>query len=159
MVKLIIEGQHPLAKVFKAALEQVTKGKGEKLHGHGEAEFFNQPWRYIAQTLGQEAGVGFLVGQAMKKSAEAVRNYNFYKSDTANKNRFKLELLGAINYLGMAVLLEDEKDKANRIITEAEILHWFSLEARKLCLDIYKAKAGNGEYKAPKCKKLPVIGR
>ena len=92
---------HPLEVIFKKAVDQVASGKGNERHGDG-GDFMIQPWVNITKLHGR----GFLTGQAQKKLEEAVRkrvghNYDWYER----------ELLGAINYLAMALLAEYEIGK------------------------------------------------
>lgn len=91
---------HPLSSVFKSAIEQTTDGKGMQRHGR-DIPFLDQPWYEIANTH----GIGFLSGQAEKKLREAMSNMG--KSDN---DWWEKEMLGAINYIAMAVLYRrDEK--------------------------------------------------
>ena len=89
-----------IEKIFDEALDQINQGKGNERHGNG-LEFIQQPWVSITDTH----GIGFLTGQAQKKIMEAVKN----KEDT-NYLWYKREILGAINYLAMALLYEETKD-------------------------------------------------
>lgn len=89
-----------LENIFDEALDQVNQGKGNERHGNGQ-DFLDQPWVSITKTH----GVGFLTGQAQKKIMEAVKN----KEDT-NYLWYKREILGAINYLAMALLYEENSD-------------------------------------------------
>lgn len=82
---------HPLMAVFEAAVAQVTKGKGVR-HGGETVPFFDQPWAHYARMHGR----GFLTGQAAKKLEEAVT--------TKEGEAYVQELLGAMVYIGMAVL-------------------------------------------------------
>jgi hypothetical protein len=82
---------HPLTAVFEAAIQQVTKGKGVR-HGGETTPFLAQPWAHYAQMHGR----GFLTGQAAKKLEEAVT--------TKEGEAYIQELLGAMVYIGMAVL-------------------------------------------------------
>lgn len=90
---------HPLESIFKEALDQVRKGKGDARHGRG-LDFMKQTWLETANTH----GVGFLTGQAEKKLREAI--------DLEYANR-RTERLGAIVYIAMAVL-KDEIDSGFR---------------------------------------------
>jgi len=83
-----------LFEVLREALEQAQEGKGEERHGNG-LSFTEQP----ALTITRAVGLGFPLGQAMKKIQESQR----MDADAA-----KRELLGAINYLAAAVLFLDE---------------------------------------------------
>lgn len=84
---------HPLYEPLTDAIEQAMHGKGER-HGGSVTPFLDQPWTVLAKAHGR----GFLTGQAAKKLDEAVRG----KAGEA----FERELLGAIVYLGMALLYE-----------------------------------------------------
>jgi hypothetical protein len=86
---------HPLQQVFEQVLEQVTKGKGGR-HGGDTTPFMEQPWVHY----GKMHGRGFLTGQAAKKLEEA--------ASTRTGDAFVEEALGAIAYLGMAVLHEQK---------------------------------------------------
>ena len=87
-------GYHDLFDVLREALEQAQDGKGAERHGNG-LSFTEQP----ALTITRAVGLGFPLGQAMKKIQESQR----MDTDAA-----KRELLGAINYLAAAVLFLDE---------------------------------------------------
>ena len=83
-----------LFEVLREALEEAQEGKGAVRHGNG-LSFMDQP----ALTITRAVGLGFPLGQAMKKIQESQR----MDTDAA-----KRELLGAINYLAAAVLFLDE---------------------------------------------------
>lgn len=84
---------HPLTPVLLAAVEQAMYGKGER-HGGNATPFLEQPWVHYARMHGR----GFLTGQATKKLEEA--------ASTREGLPFETEILGAIVYLGMALLKE-----------------------------------------------------
>lgn len=86
--------EHPLAQVYLASLEQTMYGKGER-HGGDATPFFEQSWYHTANVHGR----GFLTGQASKKIEEAVMS----KEGEA----WKQEMLGALVYLGMAIIYDD----------------------------------------------------
>jgi hypothetical protein len=90
----VMEGYYPLFCVLNDALNQAQVGKGAERHGNGES-FMEQP----ALTITRTVGLGFPLGQAMKKIQESQR----MDTDAA-----KRELLGAINYLAAAILFLDE---------------------------------------------------
>jgi hypothetical protein len=90
----VMEGYYPLFTVLNDALNQAQIGKGAERHGNGES-FMEQP----ALTITRAVGLGFPLGQAMKKIQECQR----MDTDAA-----KRELLGAINYLAAAILFLDE---------------------------------------------------
>ena len=83
---------HPLTDVFDAAIKQVTKGKGIR-HGGDSVPFLDQPWAHYAKMHGR----GFLTGQAAKKLEEA--------ATTKEGEAFVQEMLGAMVYIGMAILV------------------------------------------------------
>jgi hypothetical protein len=85
--------QHPLFRVFTAAIDQAMYGKGER-HGGARTPFLEQPWAHYAGMHGR----GFLTGQAAKKLEEA--------ASTREGQAFEQEVFGAMVYLGMAVLHE-----------------------------------------------------
>lgn len=88
--------EHPLTLVFACALAEVTDGKGQERHGNG-VDFLDQPWLHIAR----RHGIGFLTGQAEKKLGEATAH-----RDDWDQGKWEREMLGAINYLAMAVLYD-----------------------------------------------------
>lgn len=87
--------KHPLELVFRDVLRQVTVGKGDR-HGGARVPFYKQQWVSLAEVHGH----GFLTGQASKKLTEAVESGNH----AANPEAFEREVMGAIAYLGMAML-------------------------------------------------------
>lgn len=87
---------HPLQDVFAAAIEQATRGKGVR-HGGEATPFLEQPWAHYAKMHGR----GFLTGQAAKKLEEA--------ASTRQGDAFITEALGALVYIGMAILKEQGK--------------------------------------------------
>ena len=87
-------GYECLAEVLDAALMQAASGKGAERHA-GDRPFATQPMQEITRMV----GVGFPLGQAMKKSQEAGTMASRGQTDAAWR-----ELLGAINYLAGAAL-------------------------------------------------------
>jgi len=88
---------HPLVPVLMKAVEQAMYGKGER-HGGALTPFEEQPWVHYAKMHGR----GFLTGQAAKKLEEA--------ASTRTGAAFETEVLGAMVYLGMAILHERKHD-------------------------------------------------
>ena len=87
---------HPLYPVFLKAIHQAMYGKGER-HGGAASPFMDQPWVHYVKMHGR----GFLTGQAAKKLEEA--------ASTRSGEAFETEVLGALVYIGMAVLHERSK--------------------------------------------------
>lgn len=85
-----------LSDILGEAYGQAATGKGKERHANG------RPWsaQPIAE-IGRMVGVGFNLGQAMKKLQEASR----MEGETAAR-----ELLGAIVYAASAIMLIREKD-------------------------------------------------
>lgn len=90
------DSAHPLSIAFAAALNQASSGKGTR-HGGASVDFYMQRWRYLADVHGE----GFLTGQAQKKLEEAASRWQLGLLD---KDAYLRELLGAMVYIGMAVL-------------------------------------------------------
>lgn len=79
-----------LSRILRTAFAQAAIGKGERRHGGG------LPWeRQHTALITRELGIGFPLGQAMKKILEAPR--------LPTTARQVAELLGAINYIASAV--------------------------------------------------------
>jgi hypothetical protein len=94
-VKVTVQpAYYDLFIVLQKALYQAQDGKGAERHGNG-LSFTEQP----ALTITRAVGLGFPLGQAMKKIQECQR---------MDPDAAKRELLGAINYLAAAVLFLDE---------------------------------------------------
>lgn len=97
---------HPLEHVFDGCLQQAVSGKGEQRHGKG-TPFMEQPWLFHAR----RHGLGFLTGQAEKKLGEA----QGFEDDA----RWEAEMLGAINYMAMAVIYR-RLQRAERLISSSK---------------------------------------
>ena len=78
-----------LRLILDEVYHQAAKGKGQERHADGNA-WLDQPWVKITDA----AGIGFLTGQAIKKTGESRR----MNTDAACK-----EMLGAMHYLAMAI--------------------------------------------------------
>lgn len=88
---------HPLYPVMISAIAQAAFGKGER-HGGATAPFTEQPWVHYAKMHGR----GFLTGQAAKKLEGA--------ASTRNGTAFQQEVLGAIVYCAMSIIVEAGED-------------------------------------------------
>jgi hypothetical protein len=85
--------EHPLEVIFRDAVDQARKGKGDARHGLGR-EFMKQTWLETANVHGP----AFLTGQAEKKLRESLAlPYAYARS----------EMLGAMVYIAMAVIKLD----------------------------------------------------
>ena len=83
-----------LRYVLELAVDQAANGKGKERHANGEP-FDQQKICKISRAV----GVGFALGQALKKAEESVR---------LNKDAGLREILGAINYLAAAYIVLNE---------------------------------------------------
>lgn len=86
-----------LKRVLHYAVLQASDGKGKERHACGEP-FERQKICRIARSV----GLGFPLGQALKKAEEAER---------LEPGAAMRELLGAINYLAAAYLVIEERSK------------------------------------------------
>lgn len=102
--KSLAEGNYKeLSGVFNKALEQASYGKGKERHAN------NLPFeKQRMQTLTDAFGLGFTLGQAAKKCAEA-------KGMAARDDlqAAKFELLGALNYIAGAYIHIDNNGGSN----------------------------------------------
>lgn len=89
------KGYESLADVLERAFKQAAEGKGRERHAN-DLPFDKQPMQLIAD----KRGVGFLLGQADKKSEEAMG---------LPTERAVAELLGAINYIAGAIIFIERK--------------------------------------------------
>lgn len=108
-----MEDKHPLQSVFDAAILQATHGKGTR-HGGATTPFLKQPWVHYAKMH----GTGFLTGQAVKKLEESLTKPTVEQTIQ--------EMLGAIVYMGMAVLQLNEGING---IQAQEAAHSIKIEA------------------------------
>lgn len=88
-------GYEALAAILNEAHDQAATGKGRERHAN-DKPFDRQP----ILEIGRMVGPGFNIGQAMKKSQEAIGMASRGANDAAIR-----ELLGAINYTASAILL------------------------------------------------------
>lgn len=95
-----VPGYTSLASVFQRAYDQAAKHKGAERHAN-DKPFHEQPM----QTVANHHGIGFILGQASKKSIEAQGMLERGDSDKAIH-----ELLGAINYLAGAIINIEMKE-------------------------------------------------
>ena len=104
MTSLVInvQGEYiSLGLVLQSALEQASKGKGKERHASEGEAYEDQIICEVTRRLGS----GYPLGQAVKKIYEAQR---------LGDDRGIAELLGAINYIAAAVIVEREELEAER---------------------------------------------
>ena len=82
-----------LRTVFDAALQDASEGKGKERHATPE-----QLESQVSPTI-EKWGLGYCLGQAVKKIVEYERT------------GVELELLGALNYIGMKLVVEQARAK------------------------------------------------
>lgn len=83
-----------LRKILDEAFDFAAKGKGAERHGNGK------PWREQPHyVISQDVGLGFAVGQAIKKLREGF--------DMEQPARTRAEWLGAITYIASAIYALD----------------------------------------------------
>jgi len=80
-----------LSEVFDEAFEQASAGKGKERHASEGVPFEEQP----IGTITNYVGLGFPLGQAIKKITESQR---------LSPDMARAELLGAINYIALAII-------------------------------------------------------
>lgn len=90
-------GYESLAQVLQAAYDQAAVGKGAERHAN-DLPFHEQPMQQIAR----RRGIGFLLGQADKKTEEAQGML-----ERGERDAWRREILGAINYLAGALVYTD----------------------------------------------------
>lgn len=96
----MVPGYELLQDVLERAYNQAAVGKGAERHADG-LPFHGQPMQKIAD----RRGIGFILGQADKKSEEAQGMLERGQRDAAIQ-----ELLGAIVYLSGAVIWIERQD-------------------------------------------------
>lgn len=90
-----------LRSVLDSAYTQAAYGKGAVRHSDGATQFEDQP----ICTITRQVGLGFPLGQAVKKIYEI---QNIQDPDARTK-----ELYGAINYIAAAIIIIDEQAALN----------------------------------------------
>lgn len=106
--------------ILKEVENQVFHGKGDERHGHGSS-FENQPWKHITDNV----GIGFVVGQALKKLME-LRTFEPHHSDLKEERErrykaWKREALGAVVYIVMAIMYKDMIEDGDEVSTFKEL--------------------------------------
>jgi hypothetical protein len=91
-----------LSAVLQLAYEHASAGKGRERHAN-DLSFDQQPMMQIARAV----GVGFPLGQAMKKIQESAGMIERGQDEAAIA-----ELLGAINYCAGAIVHIKSRDSA-----------------------------------------------
>jgi len=87
---------YELADVFNRAYNQAADGKGKERHANTNEQFRRQ----IICEVARRVGVGYQLGQAVKK---------IYESQRLDSDAGVRELLGAINYIAAAVIIMEEQ--------------------------------------------------
>ena len=106
-----IPGYETLRAVFEKAYAQAATGNGHRRHGSG-TPFDKQPMQQIAQ----EDGIGFLYGQARKKTLETHGMLARGEFEAA-----KHEVLGAINYLAGAYIRLERLQAQEQVVKAARV--------------------------------------
>lgn len=114
---MTVPGYESLRNVLLRAYDQAARTKGAERHAN-DLPFHRQPM----QTIAAKRGVGFLFGQADKKTEEAQGMYGRGETDKAIH-----EMLGAINYIaGAIIFMEMEahtaKDEVNSAAAESVVV-------------------------------------
>lgn len=100
-----------LRSVLDLAYEQSSSGKGKNRHANGKP-FLSQP----IMEIGRMVGIGYQLGQAMKKAQEAGG-----MASRGNVAAAQAELLGAINYLAAAHIQLGETERPALVADLADI--------------------------------------
>lgn len=114
-------GYECLAEVLDAALMQAASGKGAERHA-GDRPFATQPMQEITRMV----GVGFPLGQAMKKAQEAAG-----MADRGQTVAAINDLLGVINYAAGAILALKARSATERAATDPQAASGASLEGER----------------------------
>lgn len=101
-----VPGYESLAAVLSAAFDQAARGKGKERHAN-DTPFDQQPMQLIAD----RRGIGFILGQADKKSEEAQGMLDRGEVDAAIR-----EILGAIVYLAGSIVHIQRKNECAVIV-------------------------------------------
>lgn len=96
-----VPGYERLESVLNAAYAQAAHGKGKERHAN-DLPFHEQPMQQIAR----RRGIGFILGQADKKSEEAQGMLERGQYDA-----WEREILGAIVYLAGALIFAQDSKK------------------------------------------------
>lgn len=96
-----VTGYESLERVLVRAYEQAASGKGKERHAN-DLPFHEQTMQKIAD----RRGIGFVLGQADKKSEEAQGMYDRDEHEAAIR-----ELLGAINYIAGAIIYIERQNE------------------------------------------------
>ena len=94
--KTMVTGYDNLRKVFDDCLHEAAEGRGHRRHSIEGEPFEGQTSGIITELL----GVSFPLGQAMKKIMESVQ--------LSNEDGVR-ELIGAINYIALAIIKTEEE--------------------------------------------------
>lgn len=126
-----VPGYQTLGGILLEAYNQAARTKGAERHANG-LPFDKQPMQAVAD----QRGIGFLLGQADKKSIEAQRML-----ERGEVSKARHELLGAINYIAGAILFVDrtQTPKQDVGITEGGTAAVTKAEAMQACVEATEA--------------------
>lgn len=102
-----------LEAVLDRALAQASQGKGKERHAVDGEPFERQ----IICEVGRRVGLGYPLGQAVKK---------VYESQRLGGARGVAELLGAINYIAAAIVVMEEQAASDVDRVAMRVLGWMS---------------------------------
>ena len=101
------KGYESLCEVLGDAVVQASMGKGRERHAEAGEPFDRQ----IICEVARRVGLGYPLGQACKQ---------IYESQRIGGEKGRAELLGAINYIAAAVIVDREMDEHDNALFDAE---------------------------------------
>lgn len=136
-----------LKNVLDRAFEQASHGKGKERHAEADEPFERQ----IICEVTRRAGLGYPLGQAVKK---------VYESQRLGGDRGIAELLGAINYIAAAVIVMGECHNPHNI---TGVVHWHEERGKPAPADSVGCDDGHsiygGEQQARNCSTCGTLNR
>lgn len=143
----------PLRMALEAAYNQATEGKGKERHANAKP-FDKQP----IMEIGRMVGIGYHLGQAMKKAQESKGML-----DRKNNEAAQAELLGAINYLAAAwVMIQEENNntpsnKENVSPYDTRVIEAFRMAHNDFCESSYGIREKNWDQLDPEMQKSIIL--